>query len=163
MLWGNFITSGRNIHMDIRMDWLDFSQRSWSLWPKKCLYLLCWRDVTQISNRIKWWSDDILYPKGQFHSDIIMFCRKTFQAIIHQDSATKEEIMTIFHIWLNTQLVTLILDGHPETAANRYLLCCQFHYAWRIQVFWITSLLEFSENTLYCPSTWTHSSKFTAV
>jgi len=54
--------------------------------------------------------------KGQLHCDIIMFCKNTFLAIIqHHNSETEGEIVTIFHIWLDTELVTLILDFHLET------------------------------------------------
>ena len=54
--------------------------------------------------------------KGHLHCDIIMFCKNTFQAIIQRhNSGTEGEIVTIFHIWSDTELVTLILGGHLET------------------------------------------------
>lgn len=58
--------------------------------------------------------------------------------------------MTIFHIWLDSKLVALILGRHPETADNSYLLCCQFPYVHEASKFF--ELAEFSENQLYCPS-----------
>ena len=58
--------------------------------------------------------------KGQLHCDIIMFCKKkqaTFLVIIQRhNSGTEGEIVTIFHIWSDTELVTLILGLHLETA-----------------------------------------------
>ena len=57
--------------------------------------------------------------KGQLHCDIMMSCQNTFLAIIHiiqcHRSGTEEEIVTTFHIWLDTELVTLTLGIHLET------------------------------------------------
>lgn len=50
--------------------------------------------------------------KGQRHSDDKMFCRNTFLAIDqHHNSRTD----TVFHISLDTELVTLILCVHLKT------------------------------------------------
>ena len=54
--------------------------------------------------------------KGQLNCDIIMFCKNTFLTIIQRHNARIEgEIVSIFHIWLDTELVTLILGAHLGT------------------------------------------------
>lgn len=71
---GNFFQFGTNVHLDSRMNWLDFrGQRSRLLWPHKTRFLAITQELiyklrqsfTEMSNRIKWWSGDILYWKGQ--------------------------------------------------------------------------------------------------
>ena len=48
--------------------------------------------------------------KGQLHCDIMVFCKTTFLDIIQRhDAGTEGEIVTIFHTWSDTELVTLIL------------------------------------------------------
>lgn len=48
--------------------------------------------------------------KGQLHCDIIL-CKNTFLAVIlSYNPATEEDIVTIFHISSDTELVTLILE-----------------------------------------------------
>lgn len=57
---------------------MDFGgQRSLS--PHKNMYLhKPWTNVTKMSHRIKWWSNDISYPKGQLYCGIMMFHENTF-------------------------------------------------------------------------------------
>ena len=51
-----------------------------------------------------------------------MFCKNTFLAIIqHHNSGTEGKNVTIFHIWSDTELVTLILGGHLETVLVVFL------------------------------------------
>ena len=62
--------------------------------------------------------------KGQLHCDITMFCKNTFLDIIqHHNSGTEGEIVTIFHIWSDTELVTLILGVHLGADCIEFLCC----------------------------------------
>lgn len=54
--------------------------------------------------------------KSRLHCDIIMFCRNTLLVFIqHRNSGTDGKAVSIFHIWLNTGLMTLVLVAHLET------------------------------------------------
>ncbi len=62
--------------------------------------------------------------KGQLYCDIIMFCTITFQAIIQlHKSGTEGETVTTFHMWSDTELVTLIFGAHLETVLSVWILC----------------------------------------
>ena len=62
--------------------------------------------------------------KGQLHCDNIMFCKNTFLAVIqHHNSGTEGEIVTIFHIWSDTELVTLIFGVHLQTVLIVEIFC----------------------------------------
>lgn len=60
--------------------------------------------------------------KGWLQCDIIMVCYNTFLAIIQQHNS-EGEIVTIFQIWLATELVTLIFGAHLETELIVELFC----------------------------------------
>ena len=75
--------------------------------------------------------------KGQLHSDIIMFCKNTYLAFIqHHNLGTGGEIVTIFHIFSDTELVTLILGAQLETVVIVFcaagLKMCVKHPCFRI-------------------------------
>lgn len=51
--------------------------------------------------------------KGQHPSDIMMMGKTNFLAIVqHHNSRTKEEIVNIFKIWSEAELVALILAAY---------------------------------------------------
>lgn len=61
---------------------------------------------TQMSTKIKLWhSNYILYSKGQLQNDTIIFAG----LIQHHNTRTEEEIVPIFNMWSDTELVTVIL------------------------------------------------------
>ena len=58
------------------------------------------------------WNDDTVDQKirGELH---IMFYKNTFLAIIHRHERRGD--VTLFYIWSDTELVTIILAAHCET------------------------------------------------
>lgn len=61
--------------------------------------------------------DDIFYPKGHVHND-------TFLVIIqHHHSGTEGQSVTIFQIWSDTDLETLICEAHPLTRLIVQIFC----------------------------------------
>ena len=48
------------VQLDLRMKWLDFGGLDRCDFTKQL-----WQNFTQMSFRIQWWGDDILYPQGQ--------------------------------------------------------------------------------------------------
>lgn len=85
------------------------------------------QDFPQMSNRIKLWSGNILFYYYYYYittyywllliiiTDDDYYYNSTFPAIIHHLNLSKQkgEIVTIFHIWSDIDLVTL--DAHLET------------------------------------------------
>lgn len=64
---------------------------------------------------MKLWHFNIQKVNVQLHCDIKRFCINTFLAIIqHLRSGEKEDIVKIFHIWLDSALVILIFGAHLE-------------------------------------------------
>ena len=65
---------------------------------------------------------DIQQVKGQLHCDVIMFSKNTFLAIVqHHNSGTEGDVVTIFHIWSDTELVTVNLAAHLEAVEDLQL------------------------------------------
>lgn len=58
--------------------------------------------------------------KGQLYRDTIMFFKSSFLVIIYRhNSGTEGEIMTIFHMCLDTELMTLIF--YNKSLVNKLL------------------------------------------
>lgn len=85
-----------------------------------------------------------------------MFCKITFLSIIHDhNSGTEGEIATIFH----TELVTLILVAHLETAVMAGIIFAAVSKIHQPRAFWGFADIELSvivvvsyEKDLYQPS-----------
>lgn len=68
-LRGNFFKFGTNTHLDSRMNWSEFGGQGSKVMATVTsqslgIDLLIMRKFAQMSNRLKGWSGDILYPKG---------------------------------------------------------------------------------------------------
>ena len=84
-------------------------------WPRLSL---AWRQYcttifTQMPNRIKWLSYDILYPKGQLHRDIMIFCKKCFNKV-PSFSAQKQQLDWCVEVYIRkvAVLVYYFLSEH---------------------------------------------------
>ena len=114
----------------------------------------------QITFKIKWCSDSS-DPKGQrstsplHHNVLHSAC--SLAIVQSHNSGAEGETGTIFHIWLDTKLVALILD-----ARFRDLLCCWVEHVGEAHSrFRIHSFLVFHQNQLYWPNVWTHTKNVT--
>lgn len=115
----------RNFALTWTQEWTDYItvvkvQRSRSLWPHTMFFLanksiihalIMTKYQIVISDFYSWMS------KSNF--TVRMVSKKICLAIIqHLNSGTEGQIVTIFHIWWDTELVTLILGAHLEAAAS---------------------------------------------
>lgn len=63
----------------------------------------------------------------QLQCKIILFCKNYFLAIIQCNNlGTEDNIVTILQIWLDNELLRLILGAHFGTLVTYYVvvLCC---------------------------------------
>lgn len=109
-----------------------------------------------MSIEIKWWTDDIEIQKGQrfnfLYNEILLFNKNTSLAIIQNHvSATEGRIVTIFHLWFDTESVTLTLVANLETLSVVFVLL-GWRCMWSIHVFIFFVVLQkhFSPSQAYC-------------
>lgn len=118
------------------MSWLEMpipSQRSGSSVTSQKFLKISYASNDKISNKsLIGYNNEVMTfyiqkVNNKLCCDTMVFCRTTFQAIIyyywHHDLETHVKIVTIFHKWLDNELVTLILGAHLGTMVIVEIRC----------------------------------------
>lgn len=92
--------------------------------------------------------------EGQVRCDILMSSRAaSLMVILNYDSAARGETVASFHIWLDTDLVTVILPARPQNMLIVQMFL--FVYAritirWKFQrVWWLNSAVYYAFTSLH--------------
>ena len=68
------------------------------------------------------WNEDF-FQIFKSHSEVTVICSTYLAVTQNHNSRTEGEIVTIFHIWLDTDLLTIILGVHRQTVGIVQIFC----------------------------------------